>query len=143
MDIQAITTLLCLLLVLRVLFPSIHSFFYLTDVSCPLYSWHRSPEKWRFPALKSLLLPEFSTYRHRAGFILKRKQVRFTNYGIIPKNMYIFFLQIFKVVYFAEKKRIHKIYYSFFKKPIIGNTYIFTKCIDNFKFSMSIKSYEE
>ena len=30
LDIQAITTLLCLLLVLYVLFPSIHSFFYLT-----------------------------------------------------------------------------------------------------------------
>ena len=60
-----------------------------------------------------------------------------------------FFLQIFKVVYFAQKKyvhfkKFHKIYNSiFFQKPIIGNTYIFTKYIDNFKFSISLKSYEQ
>ena len=41
LDIQAITTLLCLLLVLYVLVPSIHSFFYVTTYNC-------SPEKWRF-----------------------------------------------------------------------------------------------
>ena len=36
--------------------------------------YNRSPEKWRFLALKSLLLPQFSTYSHRTGFIVKRKQ---------------------------------------------------------------------
>ena len=95
LDIQAITTL-CLLLVLYVV-PSIYSFFYL--------NYNRSPEKWRFPALKSLLLPQFSTYRHRTGFIVKRKQVRITNYLGLP---IIFF--IFKVAYFAPKK------YALFKK---------------------------
>ena len=55
-------------------------------------------------------------------------------------NWSLFLKQIFKVVYLAKKnpqisKNSTKIYYSFFfQKPIIGNTYIFTKFIDNFKF---------
>ena len=71
--------------------------------------------------------------------------MRITNYKIIPKKC--FFLQIFKVVYFAEKNtRILKNSIKFsihLKKTEIRNTYIFTKCIDNFKFSISLKSYEE
>ena len=55
-------------------------------------------------------------------------------------------LQIFKVIYFAKKyallKKISKIYYSFKKKEIIVHTYICTKCNDNFKFTISLKSYE-
>ena len=59
----------CLLLVLYVLVPSIDLFFY--------------PEKRHFLALKSLLLPQFSTYR---GFIVKRIQMRILEYHSIPIN---------------------------------------------------------
>ena len=76
LDIQAITSLLCLLLVLYVLFPSIHSL-WSAILNC-------YPEQWCFPALKSLLPPQFSTYRYRTGFIVKRKQVRITNYLGLP-----------------------------------------------------------
>ena len=136
LDIQSITTLLCLLLVLYVLVPSIHSFF----------CYNRSPEKWRFPVLKSLLLPQFSTYRHRTGFIVKRKRAyyqlsRFT-YKLEKKN-----LHIFKVGYFAKRKyllfqKFPKIYHLifFFQKEVIGHTYICTKCNGDFKFTISLKS---
>ena len=41
-------------------------------------------------------------------------------------------------------KKFHKISYSFFfQKEIIGHTYICTKCNDDFKFTVSLKSYEE
>ena len=79
LDIQAITTLLYLILVLYVLVPSIYSFFYLT-------SYNSSPEKWHFSAAKSLLLTQFSTYRHQTGFMVKRKQVHITNYLGLPIN---------------------------------------------------------
>ena len=36
-------------------------------------SYNCSPEKWHFRSLKSLLLPQFSTYRHRIWFIMKRE----------------------------------------------------------------------
>ena len=45
-----------------------YSFFYYTCYR------NRAPEKWRFRSLQSLLLPQFSTYRYRTGFIVKRKQ---------------------------------------------------------------------
>ena len=62
-----------------------------------------SPEKLQFPALKSLRLSQFSTYRHRTGFIAKRKQVRIQEYLEIPINVVIFFFFFFKVAYFAPK----------------------------------------
>ena len=57
-------------------------------------------------------------------------------------------LHILKIVYFAPKNtRISKnhinLFFFFFQKEIIGHTYIFTKWIDNFKFFISLKSYEE
>ena len=54
------------------------------------------PCSWKvmFPVTSSLLLPQFSTYRHWTGFIVKRKQVRITNYLGIPINFF-FFLKIF------------------------------------------------
>ena len=45
-----------------------------------------SPEKSCFRSLHGKLLPQFSTYMHRTGFIVKRKQVRITNYLGIPIN---------------------------------------------------------
>ena len=45
---------------------------------------------------------------------------------------------------YALFKKFPKIYYSFFyQKEIIGHTYICTKCNDNFKFTISLKFYEE
>ena len=70
LDIQAITTLLCLILGLYVLRLSIHS----------IFCYNRSPEKWRFPALKRLLLPEFWTYKDGTRFILNRNEVSIEDY---------------------------------------------------------------
>ena len=106
-----------------------------------------SPEKYHFLALKSLLLPQFSTYRHRTGFIVKRKQVRITNYLGLPIN-WIFWGFNFKVAYFTKKtthfsKNSPKFIITFFQIEIIRHTYICTKCSDNFKYTVSLKSYEE
>ena len=69
-----------------------------------------------------------------------------TNYVGMPINLSLF-LQIFKVVNFAKKTRILKnsikFIIHFFQKEIIWHTYICTKWIYNFKFSISLKSYEE
>ena len=77
LDIKAITTLLGLLLVLYALLPSIYFIF---------LSYNHSPEKWHFPALKSFCSTQFSAYRHRTGFSVKRKQVHITNYTGLPIN---------------------------------------------------------
>ena len=67
-----------------------YSFFYNTS--------HKNctPEKWRFRWLQSLLLPQFSTCRHRTGFILKRKWV-WIQKSIQQNYKFVIFLQIFKV----------------------------------------------
>ena len=106
--------------------PSIHLFF---------LSYNHYPEKWHFLSLKSLLLLQFSTYRHPTGFIVKRKQVRITNYLGILINCLKKKLKLLKK---CEFKNIR-----FFFKEIIRHTYICTKCNDNFKFIISLKSYEE
>ena len=91
-------------------------------------TYNHTPEKWRFPALESLLLPQFATYRHRTGFIVKRKQMRISNYLGLPINFFLLF-KIFKVAYFAPKnyalfKKFPKNYCSlFFQKEIIGHMY--------------------
>ena len=46
--------------------------------------YNHSPEKRHILALKSLLLPQFSTYRHRTGFIVMRIQVHIANYLGLP-----------------------------------------------------------
>ena len=126
MDIQAISTLLCLLLVLEKLLIFLKFVLYKTTRLKSDVSGH-------FKAYSShSLQPKGIIY----VFIVKRKQEL------------VIFLLIFKVFFFAQKRsefqKFHKIYYSFFlQKEIIGHTYILTKCIDNFKFSISLKSYEE
>ena len=92
---------------------------------CSLYSfiflpYNCSPEKWRFLALKWPLLPQFSTYRHRTGFIVKRKQVQRFIYKLVKKNI------IFKAAYFAKKKNMRfsknslKFIQFFFKNLKLG-----------------------
>ena len=78
LDIQAITTFLCLPLVLYVLIPSIHSFFYLTTAL--LKSDIFGTQKPTPPTVCN------QHYRHRTGFIVKRKQVRITNNLGLPPN---------------------------------------------------------
>ena len=75
MDIQPISTLLCLLgcWCASINFSIIHVI-------------KNAPEKWHFWSLQSLLLSQFSTYSHRTGCIMKRKQVCITNYLGIPIN---------------------------------------------------------
>ena len=65
--------------------------------------YNHSPEKWRFPALKSLLLPQFSTNRHQTGFIVKRKQVRITNYLSLPINWLLLFFFFLKLMILPQK----------------------------------------
>ena len=104
-----------------------------------------SPENWHFPAIKILCSPQFWTYRHRTGFIVKRKQVCITNYLGIPIKNFIFYKFLKFFFFFAPKKytdfkKFPKIYYSFFfHKKWIGHTYICTKCNDDFKFTISLK----
>ena len=62
---------------------------------------NRSPGNWRFRSLQSKFLPQFSTYRHRTGFIVKRKQVRIEKYIGKPINLTVFF-SLFKV-FFVRK----------------------------------------
>ena len=116
-------------------------------------SYNLSPEKLRFQhstfsALKSLLLPQFSTYRYRTAFIIKRKQVciqesLWQNY-ILVSFFYTFLKSSILPKKYAYFKKFHKIYYSviFFKMAFLY-TYIFTKYINNFKFSISLKYYQE
>ena len=107
--------------------------------------YNRSLEKWHFLALKILLLPQFSTYRHWTGFIVKRKQVRITNYIGLPINCLKKNYKILKLFLWPQKnahcsKNSLKFIINFFlKKNVIGHTYIYTKCNDNFKFTISLK----
>ena len=132
LDIHAITTLLCLLLFFYVLIPSIHSFFYHTtallksDVfrQSKVYSSHSfQPTGIRLGSL-------WRAYRCVLPII--------SVYLLIGKFYFLLFLKFIKK--YANLKKI-KIYYSFFfHKEIIWHTYIFTKCIDNFIFTISLKS---
>ena len=62
------------------------------------FLYHNHSWKVTFAALKSPLLLQSSTYRHSTGFIVKRKQVRITNYLGLPINF------CFKVAYFSQQK---------------------------------------
>ena len=108
---------------------------------------NRSPEKLRFRSLHSLLLPQFSTYRLRTGFNVKKKQVRMPNYFRIPINFKVFFDKFLKLFVLPKNTCISKNSIKFIihlkNIYIIEHTYIFTKCNDNFKFSISLKSDEE
>ena len=72
LDIQTITTLLCLILILCVLLPSIHSIFYVITALLKSDVFHA--------ALKIDLLAEFYTYKDQTRFVLKRNEVSIENY---------------------------------------------------------------
>ena len=68
-----------------------------------IHVWiNRSPEKWRFRSLQSLLLPQFLTYRHRTRLIVKKKQVRITNY-LGNTNKLVIKNTNFKIILFSKK----------------------------------------
>ena len=121
--------------------PSIGSWYAIIHLSIIHVIYNTPSLKVTFLTTQSLLLPEFSTYRHRTGFIVKRKQVRITNYLGLPIN-WIFFLN-FKADYFGKKNMgfSKNSPQFFFLKEIIGQTYICTKCNDNFKFSSNFQIF--
>ena len=82
LEIQAIKTLLCLILLLMCCF--------LLFVQ-PSTLVHRSPEKWCVPALKSLRLPEFWTYKDRTRIILKSNEVNIVFYIVQTYSVLSFF----------------------------------------------------
>ena len=89
LDIQAITTLLWLY----------WFFMYCFLLFIQIVCYNHSPEKWRVPALKSLRLPEFRTYKDGTGFILKRNEVSIQKSHTRPIHL-AFFLLIPKVYFF-------------------------------------------
>ena len=112
------------LLVLYVLVPSIYSFFYLTTT-----------------LLKSDIFRHSKAYSSH-GFQptgIGLGPLRRGNRCVLP--IISVYLQIDKKNHTFQK--IPNFLIFFFKKRIIGNTYIRTKCNDNFKFAISLKSYEE
>ena len=117
-----------------------YSFFYNTCYK------NRAPEKWRFWSLQSLLLVQFSTYRQRTGFIVKRKQVHMPNWFLISINLkkYIhFYIWLICPKNMCISKNSIKFIIISFQKMSNGHMYICTKGNDNFKFLISLKSYEE
>ena len=134
LDIQAIMTSIGSLCV-----GSIYSLLFLP--------YNRSPEKWCFPALKSLLLPVFN--QQASDWVHCEEETG--AYYQLARNTYKlvnFFKQIFNVYFASKNTRFSKnsikfIIQFFFQKPVIGHMYICTKCNDNFKFTISLKSYEE
>ena len=137
-DIPAITTLLCLLLVLYVLVPSIYSIFYLTTalLKSDIFLTQK-PTRTVF----NLQASDWVHCEEEAG--------AYYQLSLITSKFLSFFIFIIKVAFFAPQKyaifkKFHTVYYNFFfQKEIIGHTYIFTKCTGNFKFTISLKSYEE
>ena len=101
LDIKAITTLLGLLLVLYALLPSIYSFFCLTTTLLKSDIFRHS----------KVCSPQFSTYRHRTGFSVKRKQVCITNYTGLPINCELYLKKKLKLLILPLFKTFPKIYY--------------------------------
>ena len=113
--------------------PSIGSWCVIIHVSIIQVYINRSHEKSRFRSLQSILLPQFSTYRHKTGFIVKRKQVRITNYLrntykyiYIYIYIYIFFFYKFLTLFILpknthfSKNSIKFIIHFFFRKRYLG-----------------------
>ena len=93
LDIKAITTLLCLILVLYVLVPSIDSFFYL--ITALLKSEVSGTQKPTPPTVFNLQASDWVNCEEETDAFYQLS--RFTY------KLYFLFLRIFKVVYFAQK----------------------------------------
>ena len=121
------------------LIPSIHSFFYLSTAL--LKSNVFSTQEPTPPTVFNLQASDwvYCEEETSAYYQLSRITSKFLR----------FFFIIIKVAFFAPKNTLFSKYSIefiityFFFNDIIGHTYIFTKCGDNFKFTISLKSYEE
>ena len=124
LDIRAITTLLCLLLVLSVLFPSIHSFFYLTTalLKSDVFRHSKAYSSHSFQptgiGLGSLwrgnrcVLPIISVYLYIFDFFYNKVVKLFIFENVFcPKN--------------ALFKKFSKIYYYFFLKKRDNWAYVY------------------
>ena len=105
--IQAITTLLCLILVLYVLVPSIHSFFYLATLSWKVtFSGTQKPTP---PTVFNLQASDWVHCEEETGVYYQLS--RFT-YKFVKKKKKLKLLILPQKIF--EFKKNHKIYYSYF-----------------------------
>ena len=107
-----------------------------------------SPENLCFWQMKSLLIAQFSTYKHRTRFIVKRKQVRIEVYRYTTYTFLFFIFKLMKIFFHVKNMRISKKSLNFIvhyncTEFILPYTYLYTKCNDIFKFSVSLKLNEE
>ena len=98
--------------------PSIGSLCVGSFYSFIFLSYNHSPEKWYFPALKSLLLPQFLTYRYRSGFIVKGNRCAYRKVYGKTINWKKKKKKNFKVVYFAPKNWVN------FLKNLAGISFV-------------------
>ena len=121
------------------LIPSIHSFFYLSTAL--LKSNVFGTQKPTPPTVFNL---QASDWVH-----CEEERSVYYQMSRITSKFVFFFSKLLKLLFLPQKNtRISKnsikfIINFFFQKEIIGHMYIFTTCIDNFKFTISLKSYEE
>ena len=108
--------------------------------TCYLY---HPPEKWHFQSLQSLLLTVFNL-QALDWVHCEEETGAHTGISRLPSKLVSFFF-ILKLFILPKNKRISKNYVKFIIIFFFKNRYssIFTKSIDNFKFSISLKSYEE
>ena len=135
LDIQAITTLYAFYWFV-VLFPSIYSFFYLATALLKVtFSGTQKPTP---PTVFSLQASNWVHCEEKTGAYYQLSRFTFK---------LLFFYKFLKLFILPKKHTFQKIsknvLFIFFQKEIIGHTYICTKCIDNFKFTIYLKSYEE
>ena len=101
-----------------------------------------SPEKWHFRHSNDLSSHSFQPTGIKLGSLWRGNRCK------LQRFIYKLFIFFFKLLILPKKyalfKKFPKIYYSiFFQKPVIGHTYICTKCIDNFKFTISLLGGED
>ena len=140
MDIQAITTLLCLLLLLMCWFLLLINFSVLQPLSWKVtFSGTQKPTPptvFNLQALdwvhcEDLTGAHAGISRHTYKLVEKKRLTNFESCLFCPPKICGF------------KKKIQIFFSLFFKKKIFQHPNICTKCNDNFKFTISLKSYEE
>ena len=138
LDSHVINTLLCLLFVLYVLVPSIHSFFYPTATLLKSDVFRHS-KAYSSHSFRPTGIGLGSLWR---GYTYAYRKVYGKNYKLVKKNCNFFKLTMLpkKYVYF---KKFPKIYYSFCFQNDFLYTYICSKSIYKYIFLISLKSYEE
>ena len=115
--------------------PSIGSLCLIINFSITHVCINHSPEKWRFWSLQSLLLPQF--------FLLPEETCAHAAISRQTSKLVPFFYPFLKLLILQKNvtfKIFPKIYYWLWsEKSISQYTYIFTKCNDDFQFSILSK----